>query len=108
MSGDVRTVVNARFPRATRNARVWAGGWNRLGEQAAFYVQGLASIREALIKYSGETLRVVSEMSLGVGALALIGGEVVILSVFAFAAYFAVIDQIFLSLINKLFNAFTK
>jgi phospholipid/cholesterol/gamma-HCH transport system permease protein len=81
MSGDVRTVVSARFPRLTRNARVWAGGWNRLGEQAAFYVQSLASIREALIKYSGETLRVVSEMSLGVGALALIGGEVVILSV---------------------------
>ncbi len=33
---------------------------------------------------------------------------VVIIAVFAFAAYFAVIDQIFLSLINKLFNAFTK
>ena len=33
---------------------------------------------------------------------------VVIIAVFAFAAYFAVVDQIFLSLINKLFNAFTK
>jgi preprotein translocase subunit SecE len=33
---------------------------------------------------------------------------VVIIAVFAFAAYFAVIDQIFLSLINKLFNAFAK
>jgi preprotein translocase subunit SecE len=33
---------------------------------------------------------------------------VVIIAVFAFAAYFAVIDQIFLSLINKLFNAFTR
>ena len=33
---------------------------------------------------------------------------VVIVAVFAFAAYFAVIDEIFLSLINKLFNAFTK
>ena len=33
---------------------------------------------------------------------------VVILAVFAFAAYFAIIDQVFLSLINKLFNAFTK
>jgi preprotein translocase subunit SecE len=33
---------------------------------------------------------------------------VVIVAVFAFAAYFAVIDQIFLSLINKLFSAFTK
>jgi len=33
---------------------------------------------------------------------------VVIIAVFAFAAYFAVVEQIFLSLINKLFNAFTK
>lgn len=33
---------------------------------------------------------------------------VVIIAVFAFAAYFAVIDEIFLSLINKIFNAFTK
>jgi preprotein translocase subunit SecE len=33
---------------------------------------------------------------------------VVIVAVFAFAAYFAVIDEIFASLINKLMNAFTK
>lgn len=33
---------------------------------------------------------------------------VVIVAVFAFAAYFAVIDEVFLSLINKLFNAFTR
>jgi preprotein translocase subunit SecE len=33
---------------------------------------------------------------------------VVIVAVFAFAAYFAVVDQIFTSLIQKLFNAFTK
>ena len=33
---------------------------------------------------------------------------VVILSVFAFAAYFAIIDQIFGSFINKLMATFTK
>ncbi len=33
---------------------------------------------------------------------------VVIIAVFAFAAYFAVVDQIFASLINKLMSAFTK
>jgi preprotein translocase subunit SecE len=33
---------------------------------------------------------------------------VVIIAVFAFAAYFAVIDSIFASLINKLINAFTR
>jgi preprotein translocase subunit SecE len=33
---------------------------------------------------------------------------VVIIAVFAFAAYFAVVDEIFASLINKLMNAFTR
>src|SRR5262249_37984407 len=81
MSGDVSTVVSARFPRLTRTVRVWTDGWNRLGEQAAFYAQALVSTREAVIKYKGEVLRVLAEMSLGVGALALLGGEVVILAV---------------------------
>jgi phospholipid/cholesterol/gamma-HCH transport system permease protein len=81
MSADVRTVVSARFPRVTRSARARAGEWNRLGEQATFYVKAIVSVRDALIKYKSETLRVLADMSLGVGALALIGGEVVILSV---------------------------
>jgi phospholipid/cholesterol/gamma-HCH transport system permease protein len=81
MSADVRTVVGARFPRLARSARNWTREWNRLGEQTAFYVQALVSVRDALIRYKGEILRVLAEMALGVGALALIGGEVVILAV---------------------------
>jgi len=81
MTGDVRTVVGARYPRLTRSVRAWAGEWNRLGEQTAFYFSALISIRQAVIKYKAEILRVLADMSLGVGALALIGGEVVILAV---------------------------
>lgn len=81
MTGDVKTVVGARYPRLTRTARTWAAGWTRLGEQMEFYVKALLAIRETLVKYKAETVRVVAEMGLGVGALALIGGEVVILSV---------------------------
>jgi phospholipid/cholesterol/gamma-HCH transport system permease protein len=81
MIDDVKTVTSARFPRLTRSARTWAGEWNRLGEQTAFYVKALVSTRDALVKYKAETLRVVADMGLGVGALALIGGEVVILAV---------------------------
>ncbi len=86
MTGDVRTVVSARYPRLTRTARAWAGEWNRLGEQTAFYVKALVSIREAVIKYKAEILRVLADMSLGVGALALIGGEVVVLGVLTASA----------------------
>ncbi|MFZ0716160.1 MlaE family ABC transporter permease [Mycobacterium sp.] len=81
MTGDVRTVVNARFPRVARSARTAAREWSLLGEQAAFYVEALVNIRQAFIRYKSETLRVLSEMSLGVGALALLGGEVVILAI---------------------------
>ena len=42
MSADAKTVVSARYPRLTRTARAWAGGWTRLGEQMEFYVQALA------------------------------------------------------------------
>ena len=86
MTGDVRTVVNARFPRAARSARNAAREWGRLGEQTAFYVEALVNIRQALVRYKAETLRVLAEMSLGVGALALLGGEVVILAVLTGAA----------------------
>ena len=70
MTGDVRTVVNARFPRAARSARTAAREWGRLGEQTAFYVEALVNIRQALTRYMTETLRVLAEMSLGVGAIA--------------------------------------
>ncbi|CDO90407.1 ABC transporter permease [Mycobacterium triplex] len=81
MTAEAKTVVSARYPRLARTAREWAGGWTRLGEQMEFYVKALVAIRSTIVKYKSETLRVVSEMSLGVGALALIGGEVVILAV---------------------------
>jgi phospholipid/cholesterol/gamma-HCH transport system permease protein len=81
MTADTKTVVSARYPRLTNTAKVWASGWTRLGEQMEFYVKALLAIRSTIVKYKSETLRVVSEMSLGVGALALIGGEVVILAV---------------------------
>ena len=81
MTSDVKTVVSARYPRLTRSARAGIAGWTRLGEQMEFYVKALLAIRSTLVKYKAETVRVVAEMSLGVGALALIGGEVVILAV---------------------------
>jgi phospholipid/cholesterol/gamma-HCH transport system permease protein len=80
MSGDVRVLVT-RFPRLARSAKNGAGQWNRLGEQAAFYFKTLVATRDAIARYKSETMRVLAEMSLGIGALALIGGEVVILAV---------------------------
>ena len=50
----------------------------RLGEQTAFYGQALASTVDAVRRYPGEVLRLIATMGLGTGALAVIGGTVVI------------------------------
>ncbi|ORW23224.1 MlaE family ABC transporter permease [Mycobacterium palustre] len=81
MTGDVRTVARARYPRLARSTRKWGREWTRLGEQTAFYARALVATGDAVARYKAEIMRVLADMSLGVGALALIGGEVVILAV---------------------------
>jgi phospholipid/cholesterol/gamma-HCH transport system permease protein len=55
-----------------------AGGWNHVGTQVAFYAKTIAETRTAFSRYKKEMLRLVAQMSLGTGALAVIGGTVVI------------------------------
>jgi phospholipid/cholesterol/gamma-HCH transport system permease protein len=50
-----------------------------LGEQTAFYGRALVSTGDALRRYPGEVLRLIAVMGLGSGALAVIGGTVVII-----------------------------
>lgn len=70
----------ARAPRLIRGFRTVVTGWNHFGEQTAFYIRAIVSIKDALIYYRTETIRVIAQMSMGVGALALIGGTVAIVS----------------------------
>ncbi|MCV6977520.1 ABC transporter permease [Mycobacterium bourgelatii] len=48
----------------------------RIGEQTAFYGQSLANTGDAVRRYPGELLRLIAEMGMGTGALAVIGGTV--------------------------------
>src|SRR5690348_5038445 len=52
------------------------GVWNRLGSQMRFYVATLRGIPDAVMHYRGELLRVIAQMGLGTGVLAVIGGTV--------------------------------
>jgi phospholipid/cholesterol/gamma-HCH transport system permease protein len=56
----------------------WVGSWRRLGRQTRFYARTLISTWDACARYSTEIARLVAHMSLGSGALAVIGGTIVI------------------------------
>ncbi|WP_236979546.1 MULTISPECIES: ABC transporter permease [Mycobacterium] len=68
----------ARFPRVARAADKLVGEWDRVGDQTRFYVLTLARIPDAVLHYRPELLRLIAQMGLGSGALAAVGGTVVI------------------------------
>jgi len=72
------TPASRRLARLSRSVRGGVKGWNRVGTQMAFYVQTLGDSRVAFTRYKKEIIRLVAQMSMGIGALALIGGTVVI------------------------------
>lgn len=65
-------------PALRRAATKWVAGLTRIGTQAQFYFRTIVSVRDALVHYQAETVRLIAQMSLGTGALAIIGGTVVI------------------------------
>lgn len=71
-------VPSKPYPRIRRAAGGWVGGLTRIGYQTRFYFQTLVSIRDAFANYRLEMVRLIAQMGLGTGALAVIGGSVVI------------------------------
>ncbi|MFD4181329.1 ABC transporter permease [Rhodococcus sp. NPDC058514] len=72
----MRGAAVARGPVAMRRAVRW---WDGLGLRAKFYVGALSHLGRAVGAYRKETLRLIAEISMGTGALAVIGGTVVIM-----------------------------
>lgn len=72
------SVLRGRLPRRPRRQTNLLSEWNRIGDQTRFYFTTLASIPRAVIHYRPELLRLIAQMGLGSGALATIGGTVVI------------------------------
>jgi phospholipid/cholesterol/gamma-HCH transport system permease protein len=70
------TVPSTRLPRLRRTVRGVVDGWNQMGGQAHFYFSTLASVGDAVVRYRAETIRLVAQMGLGTGALAIIGGTI--------------------------------
>ncbi|MCV7411375.1 ABC transporter permease [Mycobacterium florentinum] len=79
--------VQAVFPRTNRVVVHGVGSWNRLGVQMQFHAQTLRGIVDAATRYKFELLRLIAQMSLGgSGALAVIGGTVVIVGFLTLSA----------------------
>lgn len=64
--------------RLRNRSHAWVDAWNRVGSQAQFYSQTLLSVGDAVVKHETEMMRQIAQMSLGTGALAIIGGTIVI------------------------------
>jgi phospholipid/cholesterol/gamma-HCH transport system permease protein len=61
-------------------------GWIRIGRQTQFYGRTIRSIGDALIHYQAEIIRLIAQMSMGTGALALIGGTIVVVGFLTLSA----------------------
>lgn len=65
-------------PRLRRLVKTASDRWNKLGDEAQFYVNTVKSIPDAVINYRAELLRLIAATGLGTGALVVVGGTVAI------------------------------
>ena len=72
------TVPSRQFVRTRRAMDSVIREWIRIGSQTRFYAKTLGSIPDAVVNYRTELLRLIAQMGLGAGALAVVGGTVAI------------------------------
>ncbi|WP_067820049.1 MlaE family ABC transporter permease [Nocardia inohanensis] len=93
-------VIQSRFPKVTRRFQRFSDRLDSIGKHAVFYAQSIASVPKALVHYRTETIRLIAEISMGTGALAVIGGTVVIVCFLTLAAGSTIAVQGYSSLGN--------
>lgn len=77
---------STRAPRLRRTLGGFAAGWNRIGEQTEFYGRTVRSVGDAVVHYRTEIATQIAQMSLGTGALAVVGGTIVIVGFLTMSA----------------------
>jgi phospholipid/cholesterol/gamma-HCH transport system permease protein len=71
-------VVRSRFPRLVAAGRKPISWLSAIGDHTMFYGRALAGIPYATTHFRKEVIRLIAEISMGAGTLAMIGGTVVI------------------------------
>jgi phospholipid/cholesterol/gamma-HCH transport system permease protein len=104
-------VLRSRFPRGIATAQKFAGAPTRfldsIGHVAWFIVNAMGAIGHALRYYRKETLRLIAEIGMGTGAMAVIGGTAAIVGFVSLSGSSLVAIQGFASLGNIGVEAFT-
>lgn len=73
-------VSRTPFPYVRRSLRKWGDGWTRIGIQAEFYARTVGAVGDVFLHYRPEMVRLIAQMGLGTGALAVVGGTTVIVA----------------------------
>jgi phospholipid/cholesterol/gamma-HCH transport system permease protein len=104
-------VVRGRFPRVAENLNRYGGGAVRgldeIGQMAWFGALAVGNIPLALRNYRKETLRLIAQIGMGSGAMAVVGGTVAIVAFVTLSGSSLVAIQGFASLGNIGVEAFT-
>ena len=82
-------VLRATYPRTFRALGQWrkpVDALGRIGDHTMFYGRALAGVPHAAVHFRREVVRLIAEISMGAGTLAMIGGTVVIVGFLTLAA----------------------
>lgn len=80
------TVLRGTYPRLFRQLYRPVGFFSRIGDQTLFYGRAIAGIPYAATHFRKEVVRLIAEISMGAGTLAMIGGTVAIVGFLTLAA----------------------
>ena len=80
------TVLKSTYPRFTAGVRRPVAWLSRIGDHMLFYLRALGGIPHAFVHFRKEVIRLIAEISMGAGTLAMIGGTVVIVGFLTLAA----------------------
>lgn len=105
-------------PRRARLRRLWKGplaAFDSLGEQLGFHLRSIANIPHAFVHFRHEVLRLIAEVTFGVGVLAVLGGTIgVIVMMSAFTGVvvglqgYSALDQIGSSVLTGFLSAYVN
>lgn len=100
-------ILTVKYPRMVHYARKPVLSLGRVGDHTIFYAKAIAGAPYAAWHYRRETVRLIAEVSMGAGALAVFGGTVVIVGFLTLATGGTLAVQGFSSLGNIGIEALT-